>query len=462
MLNTVWVDDGENLFNYNWHGLLWGAECSWGPARPFKGVAAREDLESRKHSFNDAFDALFFGVPGVTAALFEFDSLRTLTVRNLMTDQGVWSSMFEMYPEEVDKHATDVNERVVMRATSLLERLTALRLHVQRNRQMLDAAIFAAGRARFTGRKNIARAALAQTIQAPTAQNIGRTRDLLAALLPELHGLKCTYADLWQTENRSWWRDRVLAKYDALGGQVSDLDKTVFIEGDSVTADGRRLIRCSTPFADQEIHYTTDGAEPTLRSAIYHGPVAIDRTSLIRARVISNGQLAPVFEKYFLVHKGVGKPSKLNSHYSLYTPEYAAGGRGALVDGLRGSDNVKDGRWQGFQGQDLEIVVDLERPTDIQRISVGFLQNSYSWIVMPERVQIWTSMDGGRFTLARELMNTIGAKEEGTIIHDFTAEFEGLHTRFVKVIGKSPGKLPAWHHAAGNDSFMFADEIILE
>jgi len=23
MMNTVWVDDGENLFAYNWHGLLW-------------------------------------------------------------------------------------------------------------------------------------------------------------------------------------------------------------------------------------------------------------------------------------------------------------------------------------------------------------------------------------------------------------------------------------------------------
>ena len=49
-------------------------------------------------------------------------------------------------------------------------------------------------------------------------------------------------------------------------------------------------VRCTTPFADQEIRYTTDGSEPTMRSAVYAGPLALDRSSLIRARVFTGKQ----------------------------------------------------------------------------------------------------------------------------------------------------------------------------
>ena len=163
-----------------------------------------------------------------------------------------------------------------------------------------------------------------------------------------------------------------------------------------------------------------------------------------------------------MVHKAIGKLYKLNSKYSRYRPAYAGGGPGGLLDGLRGSENFADGRWQGYQGEDLDIVIDLQKPTQIKRISIGLLQQSYSWILMPERVQIWTSSDGQNFTLIKEIANTVDPRLEGTIIRDADAEFDHLTARFLRVVAKNPGKLPAWHHAAGNDSFIFADEIVVE
>ena len=119
MMNTVWVDDGENLGAYNWHGLLWGAECSWSPARPLKGEAAKEDLAARSRAFDRSFDALFFGTPDVAATLYRFDSLRAMPVRGIVTDGAVWTSMLEIYPGEVDAAAVTLNERVVREATAL-------------------------------------------------------------------------------------------------------------------------------------------------------------------------------------------------------------------------------------------------------------------------------------------------------------------------------------------------------
>jgi hypothetical protein len=314
----------------------------------------------------------------------------------------------------------------------------------------------------FTARKNLARIALARAMRSGQSQDIAQAKTLLGGLLDELHGLKADYARLWQKENRPWWLNRVLEKYDRLGNQLLDLDKVVFIQPENAVAEGKRRISLATAFGDQPIYYTTDGRDPFPGSARYEAPFWIDRSALIRARVHVNKQAYGLSERAVMVHKAVGKLGTLRSRYSRYSPAYAAGGEMALLDGLRGSETFSDGLWQGFQGQDLDIVIDLGVQTDIRRISVGLLQQSYSWILMPERVQVWTSSDGKDFALAKEIPNSVNPKEDGTIVRDVVAEFEGLRTRFVRVVGTYPGKLPAWHHAAGNDAFVFADEIVVE
>jgi hexosaminidase len=462
MLNTVWLDDGENLFQYNWHGLLWGAECSWKPTRPLTGEDARDDRETRAQTFNTAFDALHFGTSGVTGTLFLFDSLRALSIRDMVTDQGVWSSMLEQYPEEINEQADKENERASHDAEVLTMKLQSLRQRVSRNSETLDAAFFASRRALFTAKKNLARIALAHAMVSRQVSDIARTKVLLSDLLSDLHQLKAEYVNLWQRENRGWALDRVLAKYDRLGNQLLDLDKSVSIHPDTSVTDGRRRISLTTPFGDQAIYYTTDGSDPTLRSSRYDAPFWIDRSSLVRARVYVDKQAYSRSELPVMIHKAVGKLGQLNSHYSLYSPAYAAGGDLALLDGVRGSENFSDGRWQGFQGQDLDIVIDLQVPTAINRISIGLLQQSYSWILMPERVQFWTSPDGKTYSLAKEILNTVDPKEEGMIIRDVGADFQGLKARFVRVLCKYPGNLPAWHHSAGNAAFIFADEIVID
>jgi hexosaminidase len=461
-MNTIWVDDGENLFHYNWHGLLWGAECSWTPARPLTGADAQSDRDARLGSFNHAFDALFFGTSGVTETLFQFDSLRTLPLRNFVTDQAVWSSMLEQYPEDINDSARAANERAQRDAGNLTERLQAFRGRVARHAEVLDAALFASRRVLFTANKNLARIGLAKAMHSGKSADILGTRASLNSLLSDLYRLKSEYVNLWSRENRGWSLSRALDKYDVLGNQLLDLDKTVSILPDSTVTDGRRQIRLATPFADQTIFYTTDGSDPTIRSNRYEAPFWIDRSALVRARVVANNQAYRLSEKSIMIHKAVGKLGKLNSHYSLYNPAYAAGGDMALVDGLRGSENFSDGRWQGFQGQDLDIVLDLQKPTEIKKISIGLLQQSYSWILMPERVQFWTSSDGKDYELVKEIPNAVDPKADGTIIRDVSAEFNDLKARFIRVVCKNPGKLPAWHHAAGGETFIFADEIVVE
>jgi len=64
-----------------------------------------------------------------------------------------------------------------------------------------------------------------------------------------------------------------------------------------------------------------------------------------------------------------------------------------LIDYLKGSNNFKTGFWQGYQGQDVEAIVDLGKTENISNISTGFLQDIRSWIWYPEKVDYYTSTD---------------------------------------------------------------------
>jgi hypothetical protein len=462
MMNTAWDDDGENFFTYNWHGLLWGAECSWHPASSLTGEEARKDRELRLADFNRAFDGLFFGITGIAGTLFQFDTLRHIPVPGIVRDYGVWSNMLEPDLENAGEPLAFAAERAVKEANTLIERLTVLKAQVKRNADVLDFALFAAKRVRFTAEKVAARIPLQRIMHTSETEKIPYMKSELNRLLAELHALKSEYVGLWQRENRSWWLDRILDNYDRLGNQFVDLDKNVEIEPSNAVAGEKRTIALRTAFNDQSIYYSTDGSEPTLRSMKYAGPFEIDHSALIRARVFVERQPYPLAEKFVLIHKAIGRLYKLNSAYSRYNRAYSAGGQMGLLDGLRGSENFADGRWQGYQGQDLDIIIDLQKPTSVKNISVGFLQNSFSWILMPERVQIFVSNDPDKFVLAKEILNTVDPKEDGAIIKDFSASFPQLVTRYIKIVAKNPGKLPSWHQFAGSDSYIFADEIIVE
>ena len=51
-----------------------------------------------------------------------------------------------------------------------------------------------------------------------------------------------------------------------------------------------------------------------------------------------------------------GRPVTLTHPFS---DRYPAGGPNALADGLKGSRDFKDGFWQGYEGTDLEAIIDL-------------------------------------------------------------------------------------------------------
>jgi hypothetical protein len=293
-------------------------------------------------------------------------------------------------------------------------------------------------------------------------KDIRYVKNELTELVTKLFDIKKEYIRLWNLENRPWWLDKNLNDYNRLAQQLQDADKKVFIEPQQAVVDGKRHVTLRTLFNDKKIIYTTDGSDPSITSEVYSTPLLVEGHAVIKACVLENQTKGIMTEKSILMHKGIGHFRKLNSHFSTYNPAYAAGGEQALLDGMKGSSSFADGCWQGFQGQDLDIELDFGKEIPVNSVSCDFLQSSYSWILLPKEIQILVSRDAINYELVKVISQDIAQEDQKLLIHTFKETFDKLSCRYLKIIAKYPGPLPSWHHAAGNPSFMFGDEIIVE
>lgn len=140
-------------------------------------------------------------------------------------------------------------------------------------------------------------------------------------------------------------------------------------------------------------------------------------------------------------------------------PQYTAGGADALVDGLIGDVEWRKGRWQGYQGTDLEVIIDLGKKQRINTLKASFLQDYKAWIVFPTEVTFFTSSDGERYKEAFHTGQVIPADEEHHQRISLGGESDVTKARYIKLYVKNYGRLQPPHPGAGGDSYIFIDEI---
>jgi hexosaminidase len=207
-----------------------------------------------------------------------------------------------------------------------------------------------------------------------------------------------------------------------------------------------------------EFRYTTDLTRPTVRSPIYDGATSFAASGTVTVRPFLGG--SPMLQSATLTidrHQAVGKPLTLTIANS---PTYAGTGAFTLTDSLRGSLDFHDGTWQGWEGENMEAVVDLGGIVTVREIEVGTLQTMRSWILLPRRVAIWLSDDGASWREVAALSHDLPLQREESFVHRFSHTLpSGSRTRFVKVRAENPGPLPAWHPGAGGKAWVFVDEI---
>jgi predicted alpha-1,2-mannosidase len=141
--------------------------------------------------------------------------------------------------------------------------------------------------------------------------------------------------------------------------------------------------------------------------------------------------------------------------------QYTASGDNALIDLKRGNDNWKLGCWQGYWGEDLEAIVDLGKKQNIKRVGGNFIQDQRSWIFMPTKVEYYISDNGIDFQLLETVENDVDQKIDSCITKTFFTNKE-FSARYIKIKAYNLGVNPQWHLSAGEKSWLFIDEIVIE
>lgn len=232
--------------------------------------------------------------------------------------------------------------------------------------------------------------------------------------------------------------------------------------GNRISFSGDKTIQilCNQPGV--RIFYTTDGTVPKPNSSEeYTDEIKIDKSKVINAIAVdASGNKSKITTAVFH-HK--------NNNYSVvsispYEAQYDAGGKEAVLDELKGTTEWRKGNfWQGFQHNNMEVIIDLGKEKEISKVSADFLQDSRAWIIMPKGLKVAISADGENFKEVYSGKNFLPVEDMEVQTKEVIAKFPSAKAQFVRITAIQYGKLPTWFpEGGGGDSHIFIDEIVIE
>lgn len=195
----------------------------------------------------------------------------------------------------------------------------------------------------------------------------------------------------------------------------------------------------------------------------YTSPIKLEKSGKLHVQAYKNGETygEPIRQNY-VTHQALNKRVTYKTAYNQW---YIGNGDLNLVDGKTGSIDFHDGAWQGFWGEDVEVIIDLVDPVHFLGLKVNFYQYANSWIFLPQQVEIETSLDGKVWDehLIRSNGKPIMTNEKSIKTFEFhNDKYMGMYGRYIRLKATNIGKVPAGHEAEGEDAWLFIDEIIVE
>ncbi len=282
-------------------------------------------------------------------------------------------------------------------------------------------------------------------------------------ILPRLTALSEV---LWSVPESRNWEDfnrrliRMMERFDEMGLKYSKGSYRVDMETSYNEATNSVTLGLISEQPSPEIRYTLDGSEPSASSALYKKPLTVDSTTTVKAAVfLDDKMMGGPSEKIININFATGKSVTYKIPYSS---KYKGTGDKTLVDGIKGSGDFNDGHWQGFEGTDMDVVIDLGKLTDIKHIVVSFIPNVGSWIFLPQSVAFSTSMDGKVFNSLPVIETSLKPEVQNNQINEYFFTFPEKYVRYVGVFAKGLINCPSWHSGAGGKAWLFCDEIIVE
>lgn len=170
-------------------------------------------------------------------------------------------------------------------------------------------------------------------------------------------------------------------------------------------------------------------------------------------------QQLSIVGQIFHFNKATGKKITLVMQPSK---SYPGDGAFTLVNGVQNEKGMsKTSEFLGFNGTDLDATIDLGSGIDISKVTIHVLDQNGSWIYLPSKIEItyipnidYTEDELKNFPKEIKMIDPV--KDKG--IKTISIESK-QNCRYIKVVAKNYGIIPAGNAGAGNPAWLFVDEI---
>ena len=226
------------------------------------------------------------------------------------------------------------------------------------------------------------------------------------------------------------------------------------VSGKSLFVDSL-LVEMEVANKKARIYYTINGGKERL----YEKPLVVRDNTSIDFYSREYNIVSPTQNAMFIRLRRDRTITLMNQ----YNPSYHAGGAQGMMDRVYGKLNWRAGDWQGYQGQDVTMVMRLEKPQVLTRVAGNFLEDQNSWIFYPKSVQFYVSADSVQWKPLEEVVSHHSPQN----LTVSTAAFESKQlpktpVKYVKMEIRNFGLMPEWHEGRGNPTFFFIDEFEAE
>ena len=204
-----------------------------------------------------------------------------------------------------------------------------------------------------------------------------------------------------------------------------------------------------------EIRYTLDGTLPKNTSPVYTLPILLSQKTMLTAQSFLQGESkGSLVSVDFMPHAG------LEAKILAVTPPsrtYKGAGERGLINGISGKKSqFNDGEWQGITpGENFSLKLSWSAKQSIKGVQFQLYHDPESWIYLPSGATLFSSEDGITFQKACE---TAISENKDTKVLEVEIPCK-LKTKYIELKIPATGIIPSSRPGAGNQGWLFLDEV---
>jgi hexosaminidase len=266
---------------------------------------------------------------------------------------------------------------------------------------------------------------------------------------------------LWSPKEKKNWDDfqkRLMLQFKRYELWKVNYSKAFFDLKATVlpTADNDGILwKAESKLANDSIFYMESNR--LSKPIKYTQPLLLKNSSEKRIVQIFNGAPVSTLIQKFSFNKATGK--KITS-LSPISDKYPGDGAFTLVNGVQNEKGfARSKEFIAYEGKDCEVVIDLGKDESFASATIHTLRRESSWIYPPSSLEVFTSTDGSNFISAgitTRFTENSSTPGNGIMQLNFSNDY---NVRYIKIVVKNFGNIPAGKPGAGHKAWLFLDEI---